>query len=122
MAVTREGVRGLSTRHVRWDRTGADEHASSYEEARAALLLGQMVHDRRTELGMTQAEFAAGGYDKAPAVAAGVRRRHTKCAVARAACGGAQRGPGYLLPAPRRPRRLNPCWTPLWAATRCGRG
>jgi transcriptional regulator with XRE-family HTH domain len=49
----------MSTRHVRWERTGADEHASAYEEARAALLLGQMVHDRRSELGMTQAELAA---------------------------------------------------------------
>jgi transcriptional regulator with XRE-family HTH domain len=41
-----------------WDRTGAQEHAAAYEEARAALLLGQMVHDRRVELGLTQAELA----------------------------------------------------------------
>lgn len=40
------------------ERTGADEHAAAYEEARAALLLGQMVHDRRTELGLTQADLA----------------------------------------------------------------
>jgi hypothetical protein len=38
----------MTTRHVRWERTGADEHAAAYEEARAALLLGQMVYDRRT--------------------------------------------------------------------------
>ena len=44
--------------HVRWERAGADEHAAAYEEARASLLLGQMVHDRRTELGLTQAELA----------------------------------------------------------------
>jgi transcriptional regulator with XRE-family HTH domain len=48
----------MSTRHTRWERTGADEHAAAYEEARAALLLGQMVHDRRTELAMTQADLA----------------------------------------------------------------
>jgi transcriptional regulator with XRE-family HTH domain len=45
-------------RHVRWERTGADEHAAAYEEARTALILGQMVHDRRVELGFTQAELA----------------------------------------------------------------
>ena len=44
--------------HVRWERTGAGEHGAAYEEARASLLLGQMVHDRRTELGLTQAELA----------------------------------------------------------------
>lgn len=48
----------MTTRHVRWERTGADEHAAAYEEARAALLLGQMVYDRRMELGLTQAELA----------------------------------------------------------------
>jgi transcriptional regulator with XRE-family HTH domain len=48
----------MTTRHVRWERTGADEHAAAYEEARASLLLGQMVYDRRTELGLTQAELA----------------------------------------------------------------
>ncbi|WP_436522894.1 helix-turn-helix domain-containing protein [Actinoplanes sp. HUAS TT8] len=48
----------MTTRHTRWERTGADEHAAAYEEARAALLLGQMVHDRRTELGLTQADLA----------------------------------------------------------------
>jgi Helix-turn-helix domain len=48
----------MTTRHIRWERTGADEHAAAYEEARAALLLGQMVHDRRTELGLTQADLA----------------------------------------------------------------
>src|SRR5262245_17239353 len=50
--------RAMTTRHIRWERTGADEHAAAYEEARAALLLGQMVHDRRTELGLTQADLA----------------------------------------------------------------
>jgi transcriptional regulator with XRE-family HTH domain len=48
----------MATRHVRWKRTGADEHAAAYEEARASLMLGQMVHDRRVELGLTQAELA----------------------------------------------------------------
>jgi transcriptional regulator with XRE-family HTH domain len=48
----------MATRHVRWERTGADEHAAAYEEARASLMLGQMVHDRRVELGLTQAELA----------------------------------------------------------------
>lgn len=48
----------MTTRHIRWERTGAGEHAAAYEEARAALQLGQMVHDRRTELGLTQAELA----------------------------------------------------------------
>lgn len=48
----------MATRHVRWERTGADEHAAAYEEARASLMLGQMVHDRRVELDLTQAELA----------------------------------------------------------------
>ncbi|MEV4348106.1 helix-turn-helix transcriptional regulator [Actinoplanes sp. NPDC049596] len=48
----------MTTRHVRWGRTGADEHDAAYEKARAALQLGQMVHDRRTELGLTQADLA----------------------------------------------------------------
>jgi transcriptional regulator with XRE-family HTH domain len=48
----------MATRHVRWERTGADEHAAAYEEARASLMLGQMVHDRRVEVGLTQAELA----------------------------------------------------------------
>src|SRR3954447_17776902 len=54
----REGVGDMETRHMRWERTGAEEHAAAYEEARASLLLGQMVHDRRSELGLTQAELA----------------------------------------------------------------
>jgi DNA-binding XRE family transcriptional regulator len=48
----------MSATHSRWERTGADEHAAAYEEARAALLLGQLVYDRRAELGLTQAELA----------------------------------------------------------------
>ncbi|GAA0731982.1 helix-turn-helix transcriptional regulator [Dactylosporangium roseum] len=48
----------MTARHSRWERTGAEQHNSAYEEARAALLLGQMVHDRRTELGLTQGELA----------------------------------------------------------------
>jgi len=48
----------MSTGHSRWERTGADQHSAAYEEARAALLLGQLVHDRRVELGLTQAELA----------------------------------------------------------------
>jgi transcriptional regulator with XRE-family HTH domain len=49
----------MTTGHVRWERVGADEHTAAYEEARASLLLGQMVYDRRTELGLTQSELAA---------------------------------------------------------------
>lgn len=45
--------------HARWERTGAGRHEAAYDEARAALLLGQMVYDRRMELGLTQAELAA---------------------------------------------------------------
>ncbi|MDQ7907363.1 helix-turn-helix transcriptional regulator [Phytohabitans sp. ZYX-F-186] len=48
----------MTTRHTRWERTGADERAAAYEEARTSLMLGQMVHDRRVELGLTQAELA----------------------------------------------------------------
>jgi DNA-binding XRE family transcriptional regulator len=54
----RDGVGDMETRHMRWERTGADEHAAAYEEARASLMLGQMVHDRRVDLGLTQAELA----------------------------------------------------------------
>ena len=50
--------KAMSAAHSRWERTGADEHAAAYEEARAALLLGQLVYDRRTELKLTQAELA----------------------------------------------------------------
>lgn len=46
------------TEHVQWQRTGAERHAAAYEEARAALVLGQLVYDRRTELGLSQAELA----------------------------------------------------------------
>lgn len=45
--------------HARWERTGAQRHDAAYAEARAALLLGQMVHDRRIALGLTQAELAS---------------------------------------------------------------
>ncbi len=45
--------------HARWERTGAARHEAAYDVARAALLLGQMVFDRRTALGLTQAELAA---------------------------------------------------------------
>ncbi|MEU0553508.1 helix-turn-helix transcriptional regulator [Dactylosporangium sp. NPDC006015] len=48
----------MTARHSRWERTGAEQHNSAYEEARAALLLGQMVYDRRTDLGLTQGELA----------------------------------------------------------------
>jgi transcriptional regulator with XRE-family HTH domain len=48
----------MAARHVRWERPGAEEHAAAYEEARASLMLGQMVHDRRVELGLTQVELA----------------------------------------------------------------
>ena len=72
---TAEGMRANTTRQVRWERTGADEHAAAQEEARAALLLGQMVYDRRIEPGLTQAELCrAGRHDPAAALAPGVRR------------------------------------------------
>jgi ribosome-binding protein aMBF1 (putative translation factor) len=45
--------------HARWERIGAQRHDAAYAEARAALLLGQMVYDRRTALGLTQTELAA---------------------------------------------------------------
>jgi ribosome-binding protein aMBF1 (putative translation factor) len=61
-----ERAREMTTRHFRWERTGADQHAAAYEEARAALLLGQMVYDRRTELGLTQAELASRAGMKQP--------------------------------------------------------
>ncbi|WP_407936957.1 helix-turn-helix domain-containing protein [Kineosporia babensis] len=48
----------MTNGHSRWERTGADEHAEAYAEARAALMLGQLVHDRRAALGLTQAELA----------------------------------------------------------------
>ena len=48
----------MTAHHSRWERTGAEQHNSAYEETRAALLLGQMVYDRRTELGLTQGELA----------------------------------------------------------------
>ncbi|MHB1594299.1 MAG: helix-turn-helix domain-containing protein [Streptosporangiaceae bacterium] len=48
-----------SAEHARWERTGAARHEAAYDEARAALLLGQMVYDRRTALGLTQAALAA---------------------------------------------------------------
>jgi RimJ/RimL family protein N-acetyltransferase len=44
--------------HVRWERTGADEHAAAYEEARAASPLGPKVYDRRMRPGKTPAELA----------------------------------------------------------------
>jgi ribosome-binding protein aMBF1 (putative translation factor) len=49
----------IGTGHVRWERTGERRHAAAYAEARAAILLGQMVYDRRSALGLTQAELAA---------------------------------------------------------------
>jgi transcriptional regulator with XRE-family HTH domain len=45
--------------HSTWKRTGAQRHSAAYAEARASLLLGKMVYDRRVELGLTQAELAA---------------------------------------------------------------
>lgn len=47
------------TGHARWERTGARRHEAAYDEARAALLLGQMVYEQRIALGLTQAELAA---------------------------------------------------------------
>jgi transcriptional regulator with XRE-family HTH domain len=48
----------MSAGHSRWERSAADQHSIAYEEARAALLLGQLVYDRRMELVLTQAELA----------------------------------------------------------------
>ena len=42
----------MKARHAGWERSGAEEHAAAYKEA-----LGQMVHDRRVEIGLTQAEL-----------------------------------------------------------------
>ncbi|MEU4539027.1 MULTISPECIES: helix-turn-helix domain-containing protein [unclassified Streptosporangium] len=44
--------------HSTWERTGAERRADAYQEAREALLLGQQVYNRRTELGLSQAELA----------------------------------------------------------------
>ncbi|MEU8386285.1 helix-turn-helix transcriptional regulator [Streptosporangium sp. NPDC048865] len=44
--------------HSTWERTGAERRADAYQEAHEALLLGQQVHNRRTELGLSQAEPA----------------------------------------------------------------
>ncbi|MDP9849226.1 helix-turn-helix domain-containing protein [Streptosporangium lutulentum] len=44
--------------HTEWERAGAERRADAYQEAREALLLGQRVYDRRTELGLSQAELA----------------------------------------------------------------
>ncbi|MFF3445164.1 helix-turn-helix domain-containing protein [Streptosporangium sp. NPDC002721] len=44
--------------HNTWERTGAERRADAYQEARDALLLGQQVYNRRTELGLSQAELA----------------------------------------------------------------
>ena len=48
----------MTRHHARWERKSVDEHTVAYEEARSSLLLGQMVYDRRTALGLTQAELA----------------------------------------------------------------
>ncbi|MEU8042267.1 helix-turn-helix domain-containing protein [Streptosporangium sp. NPDC049078] len=47
-----------NTAHNTWERTGAERRADVYQEAREALLLGQQVYNRRTELGLSQAELA----------------------------------------------------------------
>ncbi|MET8337142.1 helix-turn-helix domain-containing protein [Streptosporangium canum] len=44
--------------HSKWERTGAERRADAYQEAREALLLGQQVYNRRTELGLSQTELA----------------------------------------------------------------
>lgn len=53
------GAAAAAGGHARWERTGEARHAAAYAEARAALLLGQLVHDRRAALGLTQAQLAA---------------------------------------------------------------
>ena len=44
--------------HNTWERTGAERRADACQEAREALLLGQRVCNRHTELGLSQAEPA----------------------------------------------------------------
>jgi hypothetical protein len=95
----------MATRHVRWERTGADEHAAAYDEARASLMLGQMVHDRRVELGLTQTELAdRAGMTQPQLFSLGVRRSYADCAAAGPPGCGAERRPRYRVP-PAQPRR-----------------
>ncbi|ASU83106.1 XRE family transcriptional regulator [Nocardiopsis gilva YIM 90087] len=42
--------------HAVWRRSG--QHSEAYDEARRGFLLGKMVYDRRTELGLSQRELA----------------------------------------------------------------
>jgi DNA-binding XRE family transcriptional regulator len=92
----------MTRRHVRWEHTGSDEHAIAYEQARAALRLGQMVYDRRTELGLTQAELAE-------------RAGMTQPQLSRLESGGATPTVPLLARLPRRSRQT---WTSASAHTR----
>lgn len=49
-----------TTRHRQYERKDRDNPAylAAYQAAEEALLLGQRVHDRRVQLGLTQAELA----------------------------------------------------------------
>ncbi|MFE9976077.1 helix-turn-helix domain-containing protein [Streptomyces hirsutus] len=57
-----------SARSQRLASADSGEYEKAYEEARLAFALGQMVYDRRTELGLTQTELAARAGMKQPAV------------------------------------------------------
>jgi DNA-binding transcriptional regulator YiaG len=45
--------------HTRWDIPDEHRESAEYIEAGAHIALGQAVYDRRTALGLSQAEFAS---------------------------------------------------------------
>jgi transcriptional regulator with XRE-family HTH domain len=45
--------------HTRWNIPDADRESAEYIEAGARIALGQAVYDRRTALGLSQAELAS---------------------------------------------------------------
>ncbi len=73
--------------HSTWERTGAERRADAYQEAREALLLGQQVYNRRTELGLSQAELA----ERAGMTQPQVSRLETGGSPRRRRCSGAWR-------------------------------
>ena len=58
------------------------ERAAAYEEARASLSLGQMMHDRRVEFGLTRADLAERADMTLPQLS---RRESGRCYTYRAA-------------------------------------
>lgn len=57
-----------SARSQRLASADATEYEKGYEDARLSFALGQMVYDRRTELGLTQAELAQRAGMRQPAI------------------------------------------------------